>query len=192
MPLDFSVVYAFAFCCGVFFRGALGWAIPLVTTLISDLGLNLYYQHVSPEFHVWSFSHLAALSVNYLAYALLILIGRQFKPRSSLMGLIGGGMLGAMLFYFISNTAAWLMNPEYPKNLAGWIQALTKGINGYPPTWEFFRNTLMSGGLFTALFGVVGQLTAAESPADKSAGARAPENEAAQPESEAAPEEAKA
>ena len=29
---------------------------------------------------------------------------------------------------------------------------MTKGTSGYPPTWEFFRNTLTSGGLFTGLF----------------------------------------
>jgi len=30
--------------------------------------------------------------------------------------------------------------------------SLTTGLPGLPPTWEFFRNTLLSGGLFTALF----------------------------------------
>jgi hypothetical protein len=51
-----------------------------------------------------------------------------------------------------------------------------------------FRNTLMSGGLFTALFVAAEKLTApAESPADKTAGAREPEGEA-----EESPEEAKA
>ena len=55
---------------------------------------------------------------------------------------------------------------------------MTTGIPGLPPTWEFFRNTLMSGGLFTALFVSSVKLTApAESPADKEAGVRAPETE---------------
>jgi hypothetical protein len=40
----------------------------------------------------------------------------------------------------------------YAKTLAGWIRALTTGMPGYPPTWEFFRGTLLSGGLFSALF----------------------------------------
>ena len=34
----------------------------------------------------------------------------------------------------------------------GWIWALTKGASGWPETWTFFRNTLLSGGLFTGLF----------------------------------------
>ncbi len=74
--------------------------------------------------------------------------------------------------------------------MAGWLIALTKGTGGYPTTWEFFRNTLLSGGLFTALFAGAAKLTApTESPADKTAGARAPEPEA---EPEETPEEAKA
>ena len=42
----------------------------------------------------------------------------------------------------------------------------------HPTTWEMFRNTLASGGLFTALFAASAKLTHAESPADKKAGAR--------------------
>jgi len=101
-------------------------------------------------------------------------------------------VLGALLFYFITNTASWLFNPfrnpEYTKTLLGWLTALITGTKGWPQTWEFFRNTLLSGGLFTALFVGAMKLTApAESPQDKTAGARAEE-----PEGEEAPEEAKA
>src|SRR5262249_21284436 len=60
------------------------------------------------------------------------------------------------LFYLITNTASWLFNPfgnpEYTKDWVGWVTALTKGTAGYAQTWEFFRNTLFSGGLFTGLF----------------------------------------
>lgn len=192
MPPNFSVAYAFAFCAGVFFRGRLGWWLPLATIFATDIGLNFYYQHKFPNENVWSAANLANLLFNYVAYAVLIFLGRRFKPQSSLLSLVGGGLFGAILFYFITNTAAWLFNPfhnpEYTKTLAGWIIALTKGTSGYPPTWEFFRSTLFSGGLFAAFFAAVGKLTA-ESPADKTAGAREPE---ADPESKAEPEEAKA
>ena len=65
--------------------------------------------------------------------------------------LVGGSLLGSAIFYLITNFASWLYL-AYAKTLAGLIQALTGGFPGYPPTWEFFRNTLMSGGLFAGLF----------------------------------------
>ncbi len=190
LPSNFSVVYAFAFCAGVYFQGARAWWLPLGLMLATDLGLNLYYQQANPANDVWSGLNLANLAFNYAAYAGLILLGRRFKPQTSLVKLLGGGLLGAILFYLITNTASWLFNPyhnpEYTKTLAGWIIALTKGTGGFPATWEFFRNTLLSGGLFTALFAAAEKLTA-ESPADQTAGVRAPEAE-----TEGEPEEAKA
>jgi hypothetical protein len=194
MPANFSVAYAFAFCAGVYFRGATAWWLPLGVMAATDIGLNFYYQHANPDSNVWSAPNLANLAFNYAAYAVLILLGRRFKPQSRFVALLGGGLLGAILFYLITNMASWFFNPfnnpEYSKNLAGWIIALTKGTGGYPSTWEFFRSTLLSGGLFTALFVAAEKLTApAESPADKTAGAREPENETEAGES---PEEAKA
>lgn len=177
MPPDFSAVYAFAFCGGVFFKGRLPWWMPLLVILATDLGLNCYYDHEHPEFHVWGWSNLAGLAFNYVAYAALIFLGRCFNPGSSLFKLVGGGLLGAILFYLISNSIAWLLSPEYAKSVTGWIIALTKGMGGYPETWEFFRNTLLSGGLFTALFAAAEKATS-ESPADKNAGAAEPEPEA--------------
>jgi len=196
MPSNFAVVYAFAFCSGVFFKGRQGWWVPLAVIFITDLGLNFYYQHTNPAASVWSAANLANLGFNYLAYLALIFLGRRFKPQRSLLHLVGGGLFGAILFYLITNTASWLFNPfhapEYTKTLVGWITALTKGTTGYPSTWEFFRNTLLSGGLFTALLGAAGKLTA-ESPADKNAGAREPaKDDEAEAEPEAEPKESKA
>ena len=194
LPLNFSVAYAFAFCAGVYFRGARAWWLPLGVMLATDIGLNCFYQHSDPAHDVWSSANLANLAFNYAAYAVLIWLGRRFKPQSSFIGLLGGGLLGAILFYLITNTASWFFNPfnnpEYTKTIAGWMLALTKGTGGFPSTWEFFRNTLLSGGLFTALFAAAAKLTA-ESPAEKTAGQRAPEKEAAA-EGEDKPEEAKA
>jgi hypothetical protein len=190
LPLNFSAAYAFAFCAGVYFPRKNSWWLPLLILLATDIGLNLYYS--AHGVAVWDSANLANLAFNYLAYAALIFLGRQFKPQSSFVSLLGGGIFGAVLFYLITNTASWFFNPfhnaEYTKNLAGWILALTKGTGGFPPTWEFFRNTLLSGGIFTALFVAAEKLTApAESPAEKKAGARDEQSEA-----EESPEEAKA
>ncbi len=190
LPWNFSVAYAFAFCAGVYFPRKNSWWLPLVVLLATDISLNVYYS--SQGIGVWDSANLANLAFNYAAYAVLIFLGRRFKPQSSFASRVGGGIFGAFLFYVITNTASWFFNPfhnpEYVKSFSGWLLALTKGINGWPTTLEFFRNTLLSGGLFTALFVAAAKVTApAESPADKKAGVRDD-----QPETEAEPEEAKA
>jgi len=180
LPQNFSAAYAIAFCGAVYFSGAMAWWLPLGTLLLTDIALNIFYYHAP----VVSWYML----VKTLAFVGIVALGKFFTTRDHWLKLLGGGLLGAILFYLITNTASWLSEPGYAKTLAGWIQALTTGLPGFPPTWEFFRSSLLSSGLFTALFVGSVKLTApAESPADKQAGVREPE---AKPESE--PEEAKA
>ena len=46
-------------------------------------------------------------------------MGRLFSPRANFVKLLGGGLLGAVLFYLITNTASWINDPAYAKTLAG-------------------------------------------------------------------------
>lgn len=159
LPLNFSVAYALAFCAGLYFRGAMAWWLPLGTLLLTDICLNVFYYHVA-VFNGY-------MAVKTLAFVGIVFLGRMFSPRMNFFKLLGGGLLGAILFYLVTNTASWINNPEYAKTLAGWIQALTTGLpNVKPTTLEFFRNTLLSGGLFTGLFVGAMKLTEPE-PAEK-------------------------
>jgi hypothetical protein len=172
MPLDFSAAYALAFCAGVYFRGAMAWWLPLGIMAVTDIGLNVFYYH--PKYHTPFFS--PELLINYAIYAGLIGLGKWFGRNAPFWKLLFGGILGAAIFYLLTNTLSWLLDASYAKTIAGWVQALFTGLPGYPPSWEFFRNTLLSGGLFTALFVAAAKMTE-ESPAEKRAGAPEPENE---------------
>lgn len=181
LPQNFSVAYAFAFCAGVYFGRMTAWWLPLITMLATDAALNVFYYHTAP-FGLY-------LLFNYAIYAAIIALGKLFGRRASFSRLLLGSLSGAIIFYLVTNTLTWLQDPFYAKTIAGWLQALTIGHPDlHPTTWEFFRNTLLSGGLFTALFVAAAKLTApAESPAEKNAGAREEP-----PEAEAEPEEANA
>ena len=96
--------------------GGCRWARCSPRTLL----LNVFYYH-EPVFSGY-------MLVKTLSFAALVGLGRLFSPRTNFLKLLGGGLFGAILFYFITNTASWLQNPEYAKTLAGWIQALTTGI----------------------------------------------------------------
>lgn len=170
MPVNFSLGYGLVFCAGAFPRRLPAWAV-FGTLVGTDIGLNVLYYH-EPPFSDYQL-------VNYVAYGALFFLGRLFARRASVLAHIGGGLLGAILFYLITNTGAWLENPVYAKSLAEWFRALTTGTNGWPETWTFFRNTLLSGGLFAGLISAVLQAAEAKEPE--------PEEET---ESETAPETA--
>lgn len=176
LPPNFSAAYALVFCAGAYFPGKLAWWLPLGTLLLSDIAINVFHYHTDP---VGSY-----MLVNYLIYAALIWFGKKLTGGAPFTALLGGGLLGAILFYLVTNTFAWLENPEYAKTLVGWIKALSLGTDGWPYTWEFFRNTLLSGGLFTSLF--VGAMKLSEAPEPEPA-----EEKEAEP-AEAEPEESKA
>lgn len=179
-PPNFSAFYGLAFCAGAFFPRGAKWWLPLGTLVFTDIALNLYY-----SFHLHINAFTPAQLVNYAVFAGIIWFGGRFSPRSSFLRLLSGGIIGAIFFYLITNTAAWLANPEYTKDLAGWIIALTKGTNGHPPTLEFFRNTLTSGGLFTGLFAGALKLSEAPEPAEE----KEPEEDPApEPEGQEPPE----
>lgn len=189
MPQNFSAVYALFFCAGVYFRDGRGWWLPLAVTAATDLAINCYY-YFAKDIDAFQIYQL----LNYAVYLLLIWLGRRFQPRQSWVALLSGGMLGAILFYLITNTAAWFFNPfanlEYTRDLSGWLTALSIGTSkASMQTWEFFRNTLLSGGLFTGLFvGAMKLSERLESAREK----EAPEPEEAKDEEAAQPEESKA
>lgn len=183
MPANFSAVYALVFCAGALFPERLTWRAPLALLLVTDLALDAYYQF-GMGYEVFTVAGLLYLACNYAGFGALWWLGRRFRGTRDLLGLLGGGVLGAIIFYLVTNTAAWLLNPfrnpEYTKSLAGWLVALTAGTKGWPQTWEFFRNTLFSGGLFTGLFALAWRFTPAESPKEK--GEEAEEGAQAEPE----------
>jgi hypothetical protein len=178
MPQNFSAAYALFFCAGLYLPRRLAWTLPLAVMAVMDVVITFGYYHPQ-NYSAGQF--LRDLAPNYLAYAALISLGCLLGRKHAWGTLLAGGIFGAVLFYLITNTAAWL-TMSYPKNLAGWIQALTRGLPGYPPTWEFFRGTLLSGGLFSALF--TGAMKAEEETEDAPA-----KDEEEAPESQSDPED---
>lgn len=166
--------------------------MPLAILLLTDIGLNLYYALVL-SVPVFDLPLLRYQVFVYVGYALIIWLGRRFKPSSSFLSLLGGGILGALLFYLVTNTAAWFFNPfgnpEYTKDLLGWLRALTLGTSGWPETWQFFRNTLLGGGLFTGLFVGIMKLT---DPAESRIEQESPTAPQEEPEDADAPDSASA
>lgn len=144
---NISPVMALAFCGAIYFKNRWLWLVPFAALALSDLYINWFYAR---EYgHEWNLSGFVARTA---CFAAALGLGAWVAKRKSWLWLLNGSLLGAILFYFVTNTQSWLADAFYAKTLAGWWQALTVGHPEYPPTIFFFRNTLFGDLLFTGLF----------------------------------------
>ena len=144
LPDNFSAAHALLFCAAFWLPGWMGWVLPLATIIVTDILLNLFHYSMPvmvPE-----------LVVNWMILALFVVLAKWLARRRSYGRVFLGTLIGALLFYLVSNTVSWLVNPAYAKTIVGWIQALTVGLPGFPPTWVFGLKSLLGTGLFTGLF----------------------------------------
>jgi hypothetical protein len=144
LPQNFSAAHALLFCAAFWLPGWMGWVLPLATIIVTDILLNLFHYNMPvmvPE-----------LVVNWMILALFVVLAKWLAKRRSYGRVFLGTLLGALLFYLVSNTVSWLVNPVYAKSIAGWVQALTVGLPGFPPTWVFGLKSLLGTGLFTGIF----------------------------------------
>lgn len=152
---NFAPLMALTFCGAVYFRDPKAWLVPFGALVVSDLYLNYHYAAVYGESWTWP-----SMAVRLVCFAAALPLGRFVAGRKSWLNLASGSLAAALLFYFATNTDAWLRDPLYAKTAAGWWQALTVGRPEFPPTLFFFRNSLASDLLFTGLFAVTMELAA--------------------------------
>ena len=142
-PENFAPMAALALCGGLYLPRPWNWAGPLLCLLVSDAVLNLHY-----GLAIWTGSTLVAM----VAYLAIVLLGNLLAQRPSWTRWLAGSLAASFLFYLLTNTEAWWFLPGYEKNWTGWLQALTLGLPGYPPTWTFLRNSAISDVVFTLIF----------------------------------------
>jgi hypothetical protein len=140
---NFAPVSAIAFCGALFLPRRFTWALPLGILLISDLILNAHYGVALFDFQIL---------IRYIALATTVALGLRIRRSPHFFRVLLGSLAASVIFYVTTNTASWADSPAYAKTIGGWIQALTTGVPGFPPTVLFFRNTVLSDLLFTLLF----------------------------------------
>jgi len=140
---NFSPFLALVFCGAVYFRCSLMWLIPFGVLMVSEGILNKYY---GLGWNSLSFV------VRLLCFGSALGLGLLVAQKRSWLSLAGGCLAGSIIFYFGTNSLCWLQEPSYAKSFAGWWQCMTLGLPGFPPTWVFLRNSLLSNFIFTGIF----------------------------------------
>lgn len=141
---NFAPVAAVALCGAAYLPRRMALLLPLAMLFVSDVVLNVFHYHQP----LLNFDILP----RYAALALISALGFALRGRAGLGRLLAASVAGSLIFYVITNTGSWLCEPGYAKTGAGWLQALTTGLPGYPSTWWFYRHTLLSDLFFTLLF----------------------------------------
>ncbi len=140
---NFSPVTAVAVCGAFLLPGAVGWILPLGALMVSDFLLAVvlgYPAFTSDQLVVWG-----------AMLALVVIVRLVARGGFSPMRYFGSVLGGGLFFYLVTNTASWLANSAYPRGFGGLWMSLTTGLPGFPPTWMFFRNSLVSDFLFAGI-----------------------------------------
>ncbi len=135
---NFAPVMAFAFTGAIVMPKRFRIAIPLLLVLMTDLFI----------YGAEAFSHSFVL-VKYGLFLAAALWGASLAQRISITGTLGRVLGCSLVFYLVANTAAWFGSASYAPTFAGWLQANTTGVPGFPPSWLFLRNSLLSDFGFT-------------------------------------------
>lgn len=142
---NFQPLAALFFCGACMLKGHRAWAIPLGAWLVTYPAPALLQGNAD-------YLGLAVIATTGIGFAATFLIGKSFVGRN--VGTLVLGSVGAALaFHLITNGAAWIASPLYPKSAAGLWQSLWAGpLGGAIPNWVFLRNMALANVLFTSVF----------------------------------------
>lgn len=137
-PPNFSPIAAIALFGGAQFADKrLAFLVPLAAMFLSDLVLGLH----------------SLIPVIYGGFALIVCLGFWLRRRQNVWAIGGAAIVGALLFFVLTNFGVWAIGHLYPKTPAGLVDCYVAAI-------PFFRNTLLSNLLYSAL--LFGGLAVAE------------------------------
>jgi hypothetical protein len=140
---NFSPLMAAALCGALFLPGWIGLVVPVAALVVSDALLNLHLgEPVLSSQLLWTLP----------CYLIAVGLGWSLRGNRGLLPVLSGTLVASVVFYLVTNTGSWLGLSAYPQSFAGWMQAMTTGLPGFPPTWIFFRNSLAGDLLFAACF----------------------------------------
>jgi hypothetical protein len=142
---NFQPLSALFFCGACLLVGTRSWAIPLCAWLVT---------YPIPAILQGNASYLTpgVLFIAALGFAATYFIGKSLTGKNT-GALLAGSVAAALAFHLITNGAAWIGSPLYPKTAMGLWQSLWTGPAASEiPNWVFLRNMAAANLLFTAVF----------------------------------------
>ncbi|PJC52489.1 MAG: hypothetical protein CO030_02610 [Candidatus Magasanikbacteria bacterium CG_4_9_14_0_2_um_filter_42_11] len=136
-PANFAPIAAIALFGGLYLSKRWALILPLSAMFVSDIFVGFY-----------SWKMMVAV---YASFLLIVGIGMMVKRKKEFATILGGTLLGSMLFFLITNGAVWAFGTMYTHSFAGLMQSYLMGI-------PFLKNTLLGDLFFTGI--LVGSMEA--------------------------------
>jgi hypothetical protein len=122
-PANFTAVGALALFGGLYLPKKWAVVAPMTVMLVSDLFIGFYAWQVM-------------LSV-YSGFAIIGLIGLKVRQNKKISTVLGGTLLGSIIFFLLTNLAVWAFGTMYAHNFSGLMQS-------YYLALPFFKNSLLA------------------------------------------------
>jgi hypothetical protein len=137
---NFQPLAALFFCGALMAPGWRGFAIPMAIWAVTfPLGVG-------------HSGNLLDLATTLTAITATYFLGKSLSSRGFATLLLGAAT-AALVFHLITCGSAWMLDPRYPKTLAGLWQSTWAGAPGDTlPSWIFLRNLTAANVLFTGIF----------------------------------------
>jgi uncharacterized membrane protein YeaQ/YmgE (transglycosylase-associated protein family) len=141
---NFQPLSALFFCGAIMAKDWRAWALPVAAWLVTYPVPNYFFGDFSYQWETFI--------TTAVAFAVVFYFGKSMAPKH-IATTLAGAVVAALMFHLITNLAAWIGSPLYPKNLQGIVQSLWTGPVGSPiPSWVFLRNMMAANLIFTAIF----------------------------------------
>jgi hypothetical protein len=131
---NFTPVAAIALFGGAHFsRKAIAFMIPLAALFLSDLILGFHGT-------MWAV---------YLGFIFTVALGMGIKGKTAVLPVLGTVVASSVLFYLLTNLAAWIGSPFYPQTFSGLMMSYAAGI---PFLWNSLAGDLFYSGVLFGSF----------------------------------------
>jgi len=130
-PPNFTPILAIALFGGVYLSRKIAFILPMAAMIISDIFIGYY------EFSLMIFV--------YGSFLLCVILGFWLKKHRKWQAVLGGSILSALIFFFLTNFAVWVFTPWYAKTFSGIVQCYLMAL-------PFFKNTILSNLFYVSIF----------------------------------------
>ena len=130
-PPNFTPIISIALFGGAYFSKKIAFMLPMTIMVISDIFIGYYETNL--------------MIIVYGSFLLCVILGFWIKKHKKWHTIFGSSILGALIFFFLTNFAVWTFTPWYAKTFYGLIQCYLMAL-------PFFKNTLLGSLFYSVIF----------------------------------------